>query len=281
MALLWRPMRIPVVALLSVLGLPPCSAADPSRGGTGLLVIENASSNDLAFEMSVAGKRVPGCFWVLRGRTTTFELPAGPLSWAYSVSGTLLSGNTQLSSAHPQMLRCRLGQAGLGGDVAKCEPAVPPETLPPRDGMAVLSNAALGSLEELARVLEKNDPEPLSALLDPPFDVEWLDGTLQTRRVKSAKHLLEVREHLRIDAKALAGAKARAGDPREGEDDCAKNEVDWAKGGPALTCTGREIVVALRPSAACGPSRRVDTWTLRNPSSSWLLAHKGVKPTPR
>ncbi|MBK9000957.1 MAG: hypothetical protein IPM35_34990 [Myxococcales bacterium] len=270
-------MRIPTVALLVVLGLPPCGNPDPSSATTGLLSVANDSTVDVSFEFTAGGKRLPGCFWVLRGRSTTFELPRGHLTWSYSIGGAQFSGGADLSAGFPKMLRCATAQARLGGDVPKCEPASPASTPPPKDSQAMLVGATLGFLAELSQTLQRGEESAVAELIEPPFTVEWTGEVPGTRRVKSARHLLEVRSELALDPVALAAAKARGGDARSGEDDCGKNEVDWSKGEPALSCDGRTVSVALRPSAACGRFGHVDTWKLESSGDRWRLVGKGLK----
>jgi len=262
--------------LLAIAGLifSASAGADPAA----VLVVENGSAVDLALDLSVDGARVPGCFWVLAGKSTSFTLPPGKLAWSYSLAGMHLTGKVELSSELPKMLRCKAAQARTGDDIAKCEPAAAPESPPPSDSTAALAGAALGFLEELSQKLQKKDAKALGAMLDPPFDVEWAGDKPGKKKVKTAKQLVELRAKLDLDEKALAAAKARGNDPRTGEDDCDKGEVDWAKGEPALTCDGRDVTVALRPSKACGKQRRVDSWKLRNPGASWRLAGKSSKP---
>lgn len=265
-------MRIPAVALLIVIGLPPCSTSDLPGGPTGTFVVDNGASVDVLFQLTVAGKRLPGCFWVLHGRSTAFELPRGRLDWSYSSAGTQFTGSTQIAPGRPKMVSCRTAQARLTGDVAQCEPAIPPDALPPNDAGAALSGKVLGSLQDLALRLEQGDEAGVAELIEPPFEVAG--GERGPRRVKNARQLLEVRAQLELDAKALAAAKARGGDARTGEGDCAKNAVDWSKGDPALSCDGHEVTVALS-SSACSP--RVNTWKLRNSGPGWVLVGKGSK----
>ena len=271
-----RTMRILIAALVGILGLPPCSGARASHG-KGHLVVENGSSVDLSFEFTAAGERVAGCFWVLKGRSTTFELPSGDLEWAYTISGTRYSSRAVILTSHPSALSCRTTQARLGGDVATCESADAPAVLPPQDSIATLTDATFGFLEALGKQLQKGDEKSLGGLVRPPFDVEWAGETPGARRVKSARHLIEVREHLELDTQSLQAARARAADPRTGEDDCVKHEVDWSKGGPALGCEGRSVTLLLRPTAACGKFPHINSWQLTSEDRNWQLTGKGVK----
>lgn len=212
----------------------------------------------------------------LRGRTTTFELPRGRLLWSYTMAGTPFSGEADLTMGLPRMLRCGTTQAGLRGDTASCEPAPAPETPPPDDASAALAGSVLGFLEQLARDVEREDLTALGASIEPPLDVEWEGESPGSRRVKHARHLLEVREHLGLDPKVLAAAKARTADLRTGEADCVKHEIDWSKGGPALTCDGRDVSVTLSAGPDCGNIRQMSTWKLRNASHGWQLVGKCV-----
>lgn len=272
-------MRAVVVGLFAcaALAAPPSAAADAAGA---LLVIDNASNVDVAFELSVDGARVSGCFWALRGKTTTFAVPAGKLAWSYMLAGMQFSGKTELAAGAPKKLACAAGQARTGDEIAKCSPVAAPDSSAAPDATALLASSTFGFLEELRDKLEKKDSKALGPVMDPPFDVEWGGDKPGKKKVKSAKQLVELRAKLALDPKALAAAKAAGADPRTGEDDCEKKEVDWTRGEPALSCDGRSVTVALRPSAACAKTPRIDTWTLVNPGTGWKIQGKGLKQKP-
>ena len=256
----------------------PSPAPAPAQSpAPALLAVENGSNVDLAFELSVDGQKVPGCFWVLRGKSTTFELPAGKLTWSYMAAGMQLSGSAALAVDTPKMLRCAAAQARTGDEIAKCSPVAAPETLPAKDARAALLGQVVPFLEALKQKLATKDVKAVAPLIDAPLSVEWGGDKPGKKQVKTAKQLIELRARLEIDDPALAAAKARADDPRTGEDDCDQKAVDWSKGASALSCDGRDVSVRLRPSKpACGKAPRIDTWTLRNPGGGWRFAGKGV-----
>ncbi|MBI3207093.1 MAG: hypothetical protein HYZ29_36485 [Myxococcales bacterium] len=276
-------MRVALLVCCSITALVGTASAADSPApapapAPALLAVENASNVDLAFELAVDGQKVPGCFWVLRGKSTTFELPAGKLGWAYMAAGMQLSGSAVLGADAPKMLRCVAAQARTGDEIAKCSPATAPapEALPAKDARAALLTQVVTFLEELKQKLDKSDAKAAAPMIDPPFAIEWGGDKAGKKQVKTAKQLIGLRARLELDAKALAAVKSRADDPRTGEDDCDKHEVDWSKGEPALSCDGRDVVLRLRPSKACGKAPRIDTWTARNTGGGWRFAGKGV-----
>lgn len=260
-------------------GAPPAATAvaHPAR-----LVVENASNVDLAFDFAVDGKRVPGCFWVLAGKTTSFALPAEKVRWSYAVSVMQLVGSVELSADQPKKLSCKAWTNRYGDEDAKCELAPAPEALPAEDSSRALAESALGFLQTLGDALAKKDKKGIAPLVALPLELSWLGEKPGKKKLKSAAQLIASRAKLGLDGEWLARAKA-AGGVFSGADDCEKNAVDYTRGEPALECKGREVVVTWRQTPACDKARPLDTFRLVSTGSAWKLAEKGArdpKPAP-
>jgi len=216
---------------------------------------------------------------VLKGRSTTFALPAVKLRWSYAVSVMQLVGSVELTSSQPKMLVCKAWTNRYGDDDAKCTLAQAPETLPPQDSQEALAASAIGFLQGLNAALQKKDKKAIAPLVALPLDAEWAGKKQGKKKLKSLAQLLAARKYLALDDQLLESAKAASAKLRSGADDCAKTEIDWSAGDEALSCSGRKATLSLRATPACSEHRHVDSWTLGNRGAAWRLVAKGLAHT--
>ena len=266
--------------VLGALIVPSVAGAEPdAKPEQARLVLQNDSKVDIGFELTLDGKAVPGCFWVMHGRSTTLALPPGKLRWSYSVGAMQLIGKLELAGDQPKRLKCKEWVNKYGQDDASCELSDAPDALPPEDSIDVLADAIFAHLEALAGAFQKKDAKALAALGSFPLDVEWGGKKPGRRRVAKPRDALAQKGAFALDAKVLATVKDRRGGALSGVEDCEKKVIDWSAGEKALSCKGQEVTVTLS-APACGSTAYANTWTLSNHSSTWQLFSKGVRQKP-
>lgn len=272
-------MRALLLLLTAALSTSLAAAEPEAQPVLARLVLQNDSKVDIGFELTLDGKAVPGCFWVMHGRSTTLALPPGKLRWSYSVGAIQLVGKLDLAGEQPKMLACSAWVNKLGQDDASCKLGEAPETLPPEDSLDVLADAVFAQLDALAGAFQKKDAKALASLGSFPMDVEWGGKKPGKKRVQKAKDALAHKAAYALDPKLFATAKLGRGGARTGVEDCEKKSVDWSAGEPALSCKGQEVTVTLS-APACGSTAYANTWTFTNRSQTWQLFSKGVRQTP-
>jgi len=256
----------------------PAPATAPSAAtADALLVVQNDSKVDLSFDIAQDGKSIPGCFWVLAGKQTTFALPAGKTRWAYSVSVMQLVGSVELIADQPKMLRCEAWTNRYGDDDAKCKLTAAPESPPEQDSERVLAESTLAFLGELAQKLADKDKKAVRPLVKLPLEVEWGGDKPGKRKLRNVLQLLQSKRQLGLDAERFAAAKGANAALRTGEADCEKKSVDWTKGRAALSCQRREVTLTLSATPPCGKGPAFDTWKLVDKGASWKLTARGTK----
>jgi hypothetical protein len=256
---------------------PAPAPAPPTATADALLVVQNDSKVDLSIDFAQDGKSIPGCFWVLAGKQTTFALPAGKTRWAYSVSVMQLVGSVELVANQPKMLRCESWTNRYGDDDAKCKLTAAPDTLPAEDSERALAESAVAFFGQLDEKLGAKDKKALAELVKLPLEIEWGGDKPGKRKLRNALQLLQSKSHLGLDAERFAAAKGANAALRTGEADCDKKSVDWTKGDAALSCQRREVTLSLSATPPCGKGPAFDTWKLVNKGASWKLTARGTK----